>query len=153
LQVPNQVPGGTFAPVFEAFIDWRDRAFLDEMSWDVCRRLRANVAAGYAPAGTPPTGYRAERIESGVKRDSQPRLVAKWVVDEAKPEKVKQGFVVCAAGYSYEEIQAATDLLRSTPSYWSMFRNRTYLGILKFGAEEFPGALPALVDAATFETA
>jgi len=32
-----------------------------------------------------------------------------------------------------------------------MFRNRSYLGILKFGEEEFPGALPALVDAATFE--
>ena len=147
----DQVPGGTFAPVFEAFIDWKNRAFLDEMSRDVRRGLRANVAAGYAPGGTPPTGYRAERIEAGLKRDGQPRLVAKWVVDEAKAEKVKQAFAMCAAGYSYEEIHAATDLLRSKPSYWSMFRNRTYLGILKFGAEEFPGALPALVDAATFE--
>ena len=147
----DQVPGGTFAPVFEAFIDWKNRAFLDEMSREVRRGLRANVAAGYAPGGTPPTGYRAERIEAGLKRDGQPRLVAKWVVDEEKAEKVKQAFAMCAAGYSYEEIHAATDLLRSKPSYWSMFRNRTYLGILKFGAEEFPGALPALVDAATFE--
>ena len=77
--------------------------------------------------------------------------MAKWVVDEAKAEKVRQAFAMCAAGYSYEEIHAATALLRSKPSYWSMFRNRTYLGILKFGAEEFPGALPALVDTTTFE--
>ena len=86
-----------------------------------------------------------------MKRDGQPRLVAKWVVDEAKAEKVKLAFTMCATGCSYNEIHAATDLLRSKPSYWSMFRNRTYLGILKFGAEEFPGALPALADAATFE--
>ena len=147
----DPVPGGSFAPVFEAFIDWKNRAFLDEMSRDVRRGLRANVVAGYAPGGTPPTGYRAERVEAGLKRDGQPRLVAKWVVDEEKAEKVKQAFAMCAAGCSYNEIHAATDLLRSKQSYWSMFRNRSYLGILKFGKEEFPGALPALVDEATFE--
>ena len=96
-------------------------------------------------------GIALERIEAGLKRDGQPRLVAKWVVDEAKAEKVKQAFAMCAAGCSYNEIHAATALLRTKQSYWSMFRNRTYLGILKFGAEEFPGALPALVDTATFE--
>ena len=107
------------------------------------RGLRANVAAGYAPGGTPPTGHRVERIEAGLKRDGQPRLVAKGVVDEEKAEKVKQAFAMCAAGCSYNEIPAATDLLRTKQSYWSMFRNRSYLGILKFGAEALPGALPA----------
>jgi hypothetical protein len=42
----DQVAGGRFAPAFEASIDWRYRAFLDEMSRDVRRGLRANVAAG-----------------------------------------------------------------------------------------------------------
>ena len=73
------------------------------------------------------------------------------MVDEEKAEKVMQASAMCAAGCSYNEIYAATDLLRTKQSYWSMFRNRSYLGILKFGAEEFPGALPVLVDAATFE--
>ena len=71
-ELDHGVPGGTFAPLFEAFIDWKNRAFLDAMSRDVRRGLRANVAAGYAPGGTPPTGYRVERIEAELKRDGQP---------------------------------------------------------------------------------
>ena len=100
--------------------------------------------SGWAPGGTPPTGYRAERIEDGSKRDGQPRLVAKWVVDEEKAEQAEQAFAMCAAGCSYNAIHAATDLLRTKQSNWSMSCNRVYRGILKLGAEEFPGALPAL---------
>lgn len=147
--VIDQVPSGPLAVVFEAFIDWKNRTFLDDMSRHVREGLRANVAAGYAPGGKPPTGYRAEPVQIGTRRDGRPRVAARWVIDEATAPRVQEAFRLAAQGRSYADIHRAVQLLGSTTSYLSMFRNRTYLGLYKLGEEEFPGP-PALVDAATF---
>jgi DNA invertase Pin-like site-specific DNA recombinase len=141
----ESVPNGPAGFLFEALIDWKNRSFLDDMSRDVRRGLRANVLLGYAPGGTPPVGYKAAPVAIGVKRDGQPRLVARWLIDPVSAPRVRQAFAMFAAGYSYAEIHAATALHRSRVSYSSMVRNRTYLGRLKFGAEEFAGLEP-LVD-------
>jgi len=142
---------GPYAMVIETMLDTAARIALDQMSYEVRKGLRANVAAGLAPGGRPPIGYRAERVPAGNRRDGKERLAARWVIDEAVAPRVRQAFQMAAQGASYEEIHRAVNLLGAKESYASMLRNRTYLGILKLGAEEFPGHLPPLVDEATFE--
>jgi site-specific DNA recombinase len=144
-------PDGAMGYIVEALFDWKNEQFLDDMARDVRRGLRANVAAGYAPGGTPPRGYRAEQVAAGVRRDGKPKLVPRWVVDPETGPRVTQAFTLFAGGASYAEIHAATRLYSANSSYVSMLRNRSYLGILKFGAEEFPGALPPLVDLETWD--
>lgn len=144
-------PDGALGYVIEALFDWKNEQFLDDMARDVRRGLRANVVAGYAPGGTPPRGYRAERVEAGLRRDGKPKVVSRWVVDPETAPRVTLAFTLFANGASYAETHAATRLYAALSCYASMLRNRSYLGILKLGAEEFPGRLPALVDQATWD--
>lgn len=151
LSLTEPVPEGPFATIIESVLDLKDRLFVDDMSRQVRRGLRALVAEGYAPGGTPPTGYRVERVQRGTHRDGTPRMAARWLPDAELAPRVTEAFRLLAAGRTYQEIAAICQLpLHSKASYWSMFRNRTYLGILKLGEEEFPGALPALVDPDTW---
>ena len=151
VSIVDPVPVGPFMAILETFQDWKNRTFLDDMSIHVRRGLRANVEAGYAPGGRPPTGYRAERVVIGHKRDGSPRTVARWVVDPDTGPRVTKAFALAAAGYTYAQIHLETRLLGAKESYVSLFRNRTYLGILKLGREEFTGKIEPLVDQATWD--
>ena len=149
--IVDPVPVGPFMAILETFQDWKNRTFLDDMSVQVRRGLRSNVEAGYAPGGRPPTGYMAERVAIGHKRDGSPRTVARWVVDPDTGPLVTRAFELAAAGFTYGVIHDSLRLLGAKESYVSMFRNRSYLGILKLGDEEFPDKIPALVDQATWD--
>ena len=85
------------------------------------------------------------------RRDGKPKVVARWVVDPETAPKITAAFTLFAGGASYAEIDAATRLYNSNGSYVSMLRNRSYLGVLKFGAEEFPNMIPPLVDQETWD--
>lgn len=152
LSATQRVPE-EFAVLYEALLDTVSRIQIDQMAVDVRRGLRAHLVAGYAPPGTPPTGYLAERIQWGTKRDGTPRFAARWVVDPEKAPLVRQSFMLWATGHSIPAIHAATRLLGSVGSYATLLRNRSYLGIAKFGQEEFENHHPALVDAETWEKA
>lgn len=151
VSIVDPVPVGPFMAILETFQDWKNRTFLDDMSVQVRRGLRANVEAGYAPGGRPPTGYMAEQVAIGHKRDGSPRTVARWVVDPETGPLVTRAFQLAAAGFPYSAIHEHLHLLGAKESYVAMFRNRTYLGILKLGDEEFPDKIPPLVDRATWD--
>ena len=144
-------PDGAMGYIIEALFDWKNEQFLDDMARDVRRGLRANVVAGYAPGGTPPRGYKAEPVDVGLRRDGKPKVVAKWVEDPECAPQVTAAFTLFAGGASYAEIHAATHLYAAPSSYTSLLRNRSYLGILKFGHEEFPNMIPPLVDQKTWD--
>ncbi len=146
VSIVDPIPNSEYLAVLETIRDMKNRHFLDDLGRNVRRGLRANVEQGYAPGGSPPTGYRAQKVEIGLKRDGTSRIVSQWVVDEVKGPLVSLAFRLAAEGRSYQQIDAAVHLFTAKESYVSMFRNRSYLGILKLGAEEFPGKLPALVD-------
>lgn len=146
LSATDQIPEGPFAYVYEAFLDSVNRVAIDKMSIDVRRGIRSNVLEGNAPGGTPPVGYRAEKVQRGTRRDGSPRIVSRWVIDEERAPRVRQAFTMFAAGHSYAEIDAATHLYKSLSCYKSMISNRTYLGIYKVGDEEIAGRLSAIVD-------
>lgn len=139
-----------FESVMEAFIDWKNRVFLDDMSRHVRAGLRHNVEAGYAPGGSAPTGYKAVPVEIGKRRDGRARVAARWVVDPDVGPKVTEAFRLAADGLPYEDILRQTGLPIKKSSLRSLLINRTYLGVIKFGAEEFPGLEP-LVDQATWD--
>ncbi len=141
----DDIPEGEFAPVVEALIDWKNERFLKDLSQDVKRGLHDLATDGYAPGGFPPRGYLAEKVQIGVKRDGQPRIVSQWVVDPALAPRVKQAFEMRVAGASYKEIHEATQVMGTYGSYVTMFRNRTYLGIRKCGEMEVEDAHDPLI--------
>jgi site-specific DNA recombinase len=141
----DDIPDGEFAPVVEALIDWKNERFLKDLSQDVKRGLHDLAADGYAPGGFPPRGYLAEKVQIGVKRDGQPRIVSQWVVDPELGPRVRQAFEMRAAGASYKQIHEATQAMGTYGSYVTMFRNRTYLGIRKCGEMEVEDAHEPLI--------
>lgn len=140
-----------FESVMEAFIDWKNRVFLDDMSRHVRAGLRHNVEAGFAPGGSAPTGYRAEQVEIGRRRDGRARVAPRWVVDPDVGPRVTEAFRLAAEGVPYEEIIRQTGLPLKKTSVRSLLVNETYLGVMKFGSERFAGALEPLVDRETWD--
>ena len=147
----DDVPTGDIAPVVEAIIDWKNERYLSDLSRDVKRGLHHLALEGYAPGGFPPRGYKPVKVQIGVKRDGEPRLVSIWVPDAELAPKVRQAFEMRVAGASYEEILEATCLYPVRGSYVTMFRNETYLGIRKCGDLEVEDAHEPLVDRETWD--
>jgi site-specific DNA recombinase len=147
----DDVPTGDIAPVVEAIIDWKNERYLSDLSRDVKRGLYDLARAGYAPGGCPPRGYKAMKVQIGVKRDGEPHLVSQWAPDPELAPKVRQAFEMRAAGASYEEILEATRLFPVRGSYVTMFRNKSYLGIRKCGELEVEDAHEPLVDRQTWD--
>jgi len=147
----DDVPTGDIAPVVEAIIDWKNERYLSDLSRDVKRGLYDLARAGYAPGGFPPKGYKAVKVQIGVKRDGEPRLVSQWVPDPELAPRVRQAFEMRAAGASYEEILKATRIFPVRSSYVAMFRNKSYLGIRKCGDLEVEDAHEPLVDRETWD--
>lgn len=150
VSVSSTAPVGPWMALLETLEDTQNRMFLDNMSYEVRKGLRRNVAAGYAPGGSAPTGYVAVREQIGTKRDGTPRYAPRWVVDENLGPKITQAFSLAADGWTFQRILDATGLPMSRGTLRSVLRNRSYLGLYKLGAEEFPGP-EALVDEDTFE--
>jgi site-specific DNA recombinase len=141
----DDVPYGEFAPVVEALIDWKNERYLKDLSRDVKRGLHDLAREGYSPGGFPPRGYKAEKVEIGVKRNGEPHIVSQWVPDPEIAPRVKKAFEMRASGASYLEIQEATQIYPVRGSYVTMFRNKTYLGIRKCGTLEVENAHEPLV--------
>jgi hypothetical protein len=147
----DDVPTGDIAPVVEAIIDWKNERYLSDLSRDVKRGLYHLARAGYAPGGFPPKGYKAAKVQIGIKRDGEPHLVSQWVPDAKLAPRVRHAFEMRAAGASYEEILGATRIFPVRGSYVTMFRNKCYLGIRKCGNLEVEDAHEPLVDRETWD--
>ena len=150
--ISDAVPAGDFAPILEAIIDWKNERFLKDLSADVKRGLHALARQGFSPGGNPPRGYRAEKVEIGKRQDGRPHIVSRWVEDEETAPLARLAWQMRAKGKSYGQIQDATGLYKSKSCWASFFANRTYLGILKCGDEEYRDVIPALVDQQTWDT-
>jgi hypothetical protein len=147
----DDVPTGDIAPVVEAIIDWKNERYLSDLGRDVKRGLYDLARAGYAPGGFPPRGYKAVKVQIGVKRDGEPHLVSQWVPDLELPPRGRQAFEMRAARASYEEILEATRIFPVRGSYVTMFRKKSYLGIRKCGDLEVEDAHEPLVDRQTWD--
>jgi site-specific DNA recombinase len=151
ISLTEDLPGGDYAPIIEALIDWKNERFLKDLSRDVQRGLCDLARKGYAPGGFPPIGYKAEKVTIGRRRDGSPHVVSRWVPDPGKADLVRKAWWMRADGATYSEIHEETRLYTSKSSYATMFGNETYRGVLKCGDLKIEGGLEALVDEETWE--
>jgi DNA invertase Pin-like site-specific DNA recombinase len=134
----DPIPEGPWSRVVEKIIDIANEEKRRQTSRDVKRSLSELVHKGYASGGFPPRGYKAEKVVIGEKRDHAARVVSKWVPDPELWDLVKLAWQLRAEGRSYGDIQQATGgkLYRTVNCWPTFFRNKTYLGVGKFGDTE-----------------
>ncbi len=139
--------------VIEAVYDFTNAEKSRQASRDVKRGHVWLIRQGYAPGGTPPTGYTAQREVIGKKRDGSDRIAPRWVEDPGLWELGKQAWAAFADGASFAELHRLTmGKFFSSRVHWShFFRNRAYLGILFWGGEEYPDHHPAMIDRAMWD--
>lgn len=136
----DPIPSGQYGRVIETLIDISNEEKRRQTSRDVRRGLASLVSKGYSAGGFPPRGYKAVKVEIGLKRNGQPRTVSKWVPDPKLWDLVKLAWQMRADGRSYQDIQKATEgkLYKTKNSWTTFFLNKTYLGIGKAGNLEIP---------------
>ena len=131
----DPIPEGPWSRVVEKIIDIANEEKRRQTSRDVKRGLTDLVRKGYSSGGFPPRGYKAEKVVIGEKRDHTARVVSKWVPDPELWDLVKLAWQMRADGRTYGDIQKATGgrIFRAANCWPTFFRNKTYLGIQKFG--------------------
>lgn len=151
--IGQPVPAGPMGNIYEAMLDWHNANFLDDLRRDVQRGHLAVLRQGYIVGGRPPVGYVAVRAPLGQRRDGAPRYGVRWEIDPQTAPRVREAFAMRAAGATLAEIHQTTHLHRNMPGYSAMFARTTYRGLYTYGAQEFPGLVPALIDDATWQAA
>jgi site-specific DNA recombinase len=136
----DDIPNNEMAPVIEAFIDWKNQRFLEDLSADVRRGLEFIVDLGYWPGGVPPVGYVAnDPVVIGRKRNGEPRIAHRLMKDPALAERVALAWQMKLDGNaSYEQIDAATHLYSSRQHYSHFFSNLLYAGIFVYHGDRYP---------------
>ena len=137
LSINDNVPDGLDGRLFENLIDWMNARFLEDLSSDVKRGLHHIVKTYGAVPGVPPRGFKREPITIGFRRDGTPHTVSRWVPDADMWELCKYAWQMRAAGETIYTIHKETHLFTSRPSYVTFFRNRIYLGELRYGSQIF----------------
>jgi site-specific DNA recombinase len=148
--ITEPVPEGTFAPLIEAVLSIKDQEFLKDLSRSTKRGLRSSAVSGRTSGARPPVGYRRVELVLSEHRNGKPRTVQTWAIDEAVAPLVREAFRLRAAGASTTEIHAHTQLLGSRTSYWAMFRNPIYIGLVRTGDFSRQDEFLRIVDDATW---
>lgn len=135
----DDVPTNEMAPIYEAFIDWKNQRFLDDLSADVRRGLSYIVSEGYWPGGRPPVGYRTAAEVMGQRPNGEPRIGQRLVKDESVSERVALAWRMKLEGNaSLQEIHEATRLYSKREHYSAFFSNLLHAGIFIYHGKRFP---------------
>lgn len=129
----DYIPEGSEAILFEAFKDYASEQFSITLSRNVKSGSRAVLQQYKVMGGFPPKGFMREPVDLGVHRDGSPRVAHKWVPDPDLAPTVRLAFEMRARGATLNQIMQATKLFPSINSFTTFFRNRLYMGILKYG--------------------
>ena len=137
----DDIPSNEMAPIYEAFIDWKNQRFLDDLSADVKRGLSYLVGNGYWPGGKPPFGYTTMTEAIGQRRNGEPRLGHRLIKDSALAARVALAWKMkLEQNASYEQINEATRLYSNHQHYAHFFSNLLYAGIFVYHGKRFPEA-------------
>jgi len=149
--IMDQIPEGAAGRAVEFFIDWMADKFSEDLSIDVKRGQRHNLAQFGTLGGTPPRGFKRELVDLGRRRDGSDHQAARWVPDPDWWQTCRSAWEMRAAGRSYRQIHAELRLFNAVNSYSTFFTNRIYLGELRFGDQVLPAYVEPLVDQATWD--
>ena len=151
ISMTDDLPGGDFDPIMETLYDWMHEQYLKDLSRNVKRTLHQLARQGFSARGFPPRGYRAEKVQIGMKRNGKPRYASRWVPDPRWAPIVKRAFEMKADGATTKQILDETRIFNTNNSLTWFFRNKTYIGVRKCGDIEVPGAHEPLVSRETWD--
>jgi DNA invertase Pin-like site-specific DNA recombinase len=144
LSKTDDIPNNEMDPIYEAFIDWKNQRFLDDLPADVRRGLGYIVEQGYWPGGRPPIGYRTAPEVIGQRKNGEPRLGHRLVQDDSVADRVALAWRMKLEGNaSLQEIHEATHLYSKREQYSEFFSNLLYAGIFIYHGKRFPAAWEA----------
>lgn len=149
--ITDNIPDGPYAAVFEALIDSNSHAYLERMSVNISRGLEFIVREKGAIPGHPPPGFKVERIQTGTHRDGTPHMNARWVIDEDQAPMIREVFRLRASGVTVRTIHQRYHLFKNRSGYTHFFRNRIYIGELKYAEITVPDYCAPLIDQSTWE--
>lgn len=149
--INDHIPNGPEAIIFEALIDYTDQQYLTNLSIDVKRGLRNLVEQFGCVPGTPPTGFKREKVIISEHRDGTPRVAHRWIPDPDLAPKIKKAFEMRANGASLGQINGELRLFGSINSYRTFWANKIYIGTLVFADLIIENYCAPMVDQKTFE--
>jgi len=139
LSYADDIPNNALAPLMEAFADWKNQRFLEDLSIDTKRGQLYVVEQGFWVSSHPPFGYRMEKVEMGVKHSGSVRYGNRLVKDEPLVERVALAWQMkLQKNASYREIQDATHLFARMTHYREFFGNMIYAGVFVFNGNRYP---------------
>ena len=156
ISISDEIPDNEFAIVFEAFLEWKAQKDREDISKDSKRGLAFIVGLKDEDGnflsimpGRPPTFFRGERYDTGLKRNNgKPRIVQRWVPDPETWEKGKLAWQMRSERASYKDIERELGIFPTTAnpgsSYSAIFRNAIYIGRLNYGGRVYENFVPAL---------
>lgn len=156
ISISDNIPDNEFSIVFEAFLEWKAQKDREDIAKDTKRGLHYIVEMKDAEGnylsvapGKPPTCFRGERYDTGLKRNNgQPRIVQRWVPDEATWARGQRAWEMRAERASNDQIRRETGLYASAIDTGSVFntffRNQIYIGRFRYGGQVFEDFVPAL---------
>ena len=131
--IHDNIPDTSDGRIYEALIDWRNNKFLEDLSLDVKRGLHHLVSQYHAIPGTPPRGFKREVFIIGNHRDGSEHKAARWVPDPDAWDLCHEAWMLRAQGMPIRQIHQRLHLFGAISSYIWFYRNRIYLGEMKYG--------------------
>lgn len=162
VSISDNIPDGPIASMYEAFLRLSAQMELERISKDSKRGLKLIVELkdehgnylGVFP-GKPPTCFTSEKIDLGlIRNNGKPRIVQRIIPDPSTWQAGQLAWQMRAERASYKEIQEVCKLFEAQKTdscYTSFFRNRIYLGELKYGGRVYSNFVPSLTDPDTWQ--
>lgn len=129
----DDIPSGPEGRFFEAAIDWMNQSYIEDLKADTKRGLRNLVLNYGCIPGTPPMGFKREKVIISTHRDGEPHIAHRWIPDPDLVPLVQEAWQLRSVKTTYKEITDKTQLFRSKSSYYSFFRNPLFIGRLEYG--------------------
>jgi DNA invertase Pin-like site-specific DNA recombinase len=148
----DSIPEGEHGRIIEFLIDVANEEKRKQTSADARRGLKELVEKYGCVPGTPPLGFKRERVEIGLRRDKTLHIAHRWVPDPDLRTRIQTAFQMKAAGSTLLQIHTVTRLYKSINSYKTFFENLLYIGILKFGDLTIQSYCEPMIDQQTWDT-
>ncbi len=166
--------------LLEAFQEWEDESFLDDLGENTSRGLYEIVTTrdsdpdfralnpdwptndgrylGILP-GTPPKGFRGEPVKVSIKQrkhragEMQLHVVQRLVPDHENNvyARCKLAWQMRHEGHSIGQIHKATQIFKGVNSYSSFFRNKIYIGVLEYGDKCYENFVEPMISREWFD--
>lgn len=149
ISISDNIPDNEFSIVFEAFLEWKAQKDREDIAKDTRRGLRFLIEMKDADGrylalvpGKPPTCFKGERYDTGLKRNNgRSRIVQRWVPDEVTWAKGQRAWEMRAERASYDQIEREIRLFPNPvnpgSTYKSFFSNQIYIGRFRYGGQVY----------------